>query len=96
VLRWRRGFDWQPMRKLHPLLAEYVSELPGLFIVSQVELSNHTTGNHTTEGLDVKIERRSVRSASGAGSIQRTSVRRRSYLRYARLRGAVTGNDRNG
>jgi len=38
--------------ELHPLLAEYVNELPGLFIVSQVELSNNTA-----DGLDVKIER---------------------------------------
>ncbi|HVW86857.1 MAG TPA: isoleucine--tRNA ligase [Bryobacteraceae bacterium] len=37
---------------LYPLLREYAPELPGLFIVSQVELSNHSG-----EGVDVKIER---------------------------------------
>ncbi len=38
--------------KLYPLLDEYASELPGLFIVSQVELSNHASSD-----LEVRIER---------------------------------------
>jgi isoleucyl-tRNA synthetase len=38
--------------ELYPLLNQYRRELPGLFIVSQVEL-----GNHTAEGVDVKIAR---------------------------------------
>jgi isoleucyl-tRNA synthetase len=37
---------------LYSLLREYARELPGLFIVSQVEL-----GNHTSQGVEVKIER---------------------------------------
>jgi isoleucyl-tRNA synthetase len=38
--------------ELYPLLSQYRRELPGLFIVSQVELSNHTS-----EGVEVKIAR---------------------------------------
>jgi isoleucyl-tRNA synthetase len=38
--------------ELYRLLSEYARELPGLFIVSQVELSNHAA-----EGVDVNIER---------------------------------------
>jgi isoleucyl-tRNA synthetase len=38
--------------ELYPLLSQYSRELPGLFIVSQVELSNHTSA-----GVEVKIER---------------------------------------
>jgi isoleucyl-tRNA synthetase len=37
---------------LYPLLNQYASELPGLFIVSQVELQNHAT-----EGMRVAIDR---------------------------------------
>jgi len=37
---------------LYPLLREYSRDLPGLFIVSQVDL-----GNHTAEDVEVKIER---------------------------------------
>jgi isoleucyl-tRNA synthetase len=38
--------------ELFALLEEYSRELPGLFIVSQVDVSNHTS-----EGVEVKIER---------------------------------------
>jgi isoleucyl-tRNA synthetase len=38
--------------ELYPLLNEYAGELPGLFIVSQVELQNHAR-----EGVEVAIER---------------------------------------
>ncbi len=38
--------------ELYTLLSQYSRELPGLFIVSQVEL-----GNHTSAGVEVKIER---------------------------------------
>ena len=37
---------------LYPLLRQYADELPGLFIVSQVELQNHSL-----EGVQVDIER---------------------------------------
>ncbi len=39
--------------ELYPLLSEYARELPGLFIVSQVELRNHAQ-----EGVSREIERR--------------------------------------
>jgi isoleucyl-tRNA synthetase len=38
--------------ELYPVLNQYAGELPGLFIVSQVELRNHTS-----EGVAVEIER---------------------------------------
>ncbi len=38
--------------ELYPLLSEYAGELPGLFIVSQVELQNHAQ-----QGVEVAIER---------------------------------------
>ena len=38
--------------ELYPLLTEYAGELPGLFIVSQVELQNHAK-----DGLQVAIDR---------------------------------------
>ena len=38
--------------ELYPLLSQYSSDLPGLFIVSQVELHNHAS-----EGVQVKIDR---------------------------------------
>jgi isoleucyl-tRNA synthetase len=40
--------------ELYPLLSEYAQDLPGLFIVSQVELNNHAS-----HGLDVRIHRAS-------------------------------------
>jgi isoleucyl-tRNA synthetase len=40
--------------ELYPLLKEYAQELPGLFIVSQVELHNHAK-----EGVEVRIDRAS-------------------------------------
>jgi isoleucyl-tRNA synthetase len=41
-------------KELYPLLQEYARELPGLFIVSQVDLRNHAT-----EGVEVSVERAS-------------------------------------
>jgi isoleucyl-tRNA synthetase len=38
--------------ELYPLLSQYSRDLPGLFIVSQVELHNHAS-----EGVEVKIDR---------------------------------------
>jgi isoleucyl-tRNA synthetase len=37
---------------LYPLLREYAAELPGLFIVSQVDVQNHTA-----EGVQIKIDK---------------------------------------
>ena len=48
----KRGCSYPPDSELFPLLEEYSRELPGLFIVSQVDVSNHTS-----EGVEVKIER---------------------------------------
>jgi isoleucyl-tRNA synthetase len=39
-------------KELYPLLQEYARELPGLFIVSQVDLRNHAS-----EGVEVKVDR---------------------------------------
>ena len=41
-------------KELYPLLQEYARELPGLFIVSQVDLQNHAS-----EGIEVSVERAS-------------------------------------
>ena len=41
-------------KELYPLLQEYARELPGLFIVSQVDLRNHAS-----EGVEVSVERAS-------------------------------------
>ncbi len=41
-------------KELYPLLKEYARELPGLFIVSQVDLRNHAS-----EGVEVSVERAS-------------------------------------
>jgi isoleucyl-tRNA synthetase len=42
--------------ELYPLLTQYSLDLPGLFIVSQVELHNHLD-NRASEGVQVKIDR---------------------------------------
>ena len=65
---------------LYPLLSQYARELPGLFIVSQVELQNHAQ-----EGVaGRRSNARAGPNASAAGNTPKTSAPRRSCRPSAR------------